>query len=88
MAILEIEVAAEEQARAQREAQQAGLSLSEWAKRRLFGAPPVTFTTDDGEVYEIPDLPADLSRATARASEAALAKFWETPAEDAAWHSM
>jgi hypothetical protein len=88
MAILEIEVAAEEQARAQREAQQAGLSLSEWAKRRLFASPPVTFTTDDGEVYEIPDLPADLSRATSRASEAALAKFWDTPEEDAAWHSM
>ena len=64
MAILEIEVAAEEQARAQQEARQAGLSLSEWAKRRLFGPPPVTFTTDDGEAYEIPDLPADLSRAT------------------------
>jgi hypothetical protein len=88
MAILEIEVAVEEQARAQREAQQAGLSLSEWAKRRLFGLPPVIFTTDDGEVYEIPDLPADLSRATARASEAALAKLWDTPEEDAAWHSM
>ena len=58
MAILEIEVAAEEQAQAQREAQQAGLSFSEWAKRRLFGPPPVTFTTDDGEVYEISlDLP-------------------------------
>ena len=76
MAILEIEVAAEEQARAQREARQAGLSLSEWAKRRLFGPPPVTFTTDDGEVYEIPDLPADLSRATARAGESVLAKFF------------
>ncbi len=88
MAILEIEVAAEEQARAQREARLAGLSLSEWAKQRLFGAPPVTFTTDDGEVYEIPDLPADLSRATARASEAALTKLWDTPEEDAAWHSL
>lgn len=89
MAILEIEVAAEEQARAQREARLAGLSLSEWAKRRLFGPPsPVTFTTDDGEVYEIPDLPADLSRATARASEAALAKFWDTQEEDAAWHNI
>lgn len=87
MAILEIEVAAEEQARAQREARLAGLSLSEWAKRRLFGPPPVTFTTDDGEAYEIPDLPADLSRATARASEAALAKFWDAPEEDAAWHN-
>ena len=77
VAILKIGAAAEEQARAQREAYLAGLSVSEWAKRRLFGAQPVTFTTDDGEVYEIPDLPADLSRATARASEAALAKFWD-----------
>ncbi len=75
MAILEIEVAAEEQARAQQEARLAGLSLSEWAKRRLFCPTLVTFTTDDGEVYEIPDLPADLSRATARASEVALAKL-------------
>ena len=79
MAILEIEAAAEEQTWAQREAQQEGFSFSEWTKRRLFGSlPPVTFTTDDGEVYEIPDLPADLSRATARASEAALAEFWDT----------
>ena len=60
MAILEIEVAAEEQAREQREARLAGLSVSEWAKQRLFGAAPVTFTTDDGE---IPDLHADRSRA-------------------------
>ncbi len=58
MAMLEIEAAAEEQARAQWKSCLAGLSLA-------------TFTTDDGEVYEIPDLPADLSRA----SEAALAKF-------------
>lgn len=87
MAILEIEVAAEEHARAQQEARLAGLSLSEWAKRRLFSPSPVTFTTDDGEVYEIPDLPADLSRATARASEAAFAKFWDTPEENAAWHN-
>ena len=71
MAILEIEVAAEEQARAQREARLAGLSLSEWAKRRLFGLPPVTFTTDDGAVYEIPDLPADLSRSCAHSEPAA-----------------
>lgn len=56
--MLEIEAAAEEQARAQWKSCLAGLSLA-------------TFTTDDGEVYEIPDLPADLSRA----SEAALAKF-------------
>ena len=76
MAVGETEVAAEEQAQAQRKAHLAGLSLSEWAKRRLFGPLPVTFITDDGEVYEIPDLPSDLSPATDRASEAALAKFF------------
>ena len=66
MAILEIEIGAEEQARLQQDAQQAGVSVSEWARRRLFAPAPVTFTTDDGEVYDISDLSADLGHATAR----------------------
>jgi len=43
------------------------------------------FITDDGEVFEIPDLPEDLGRACALASEATLRKFWDTLEEDAAW---
>ena len=55
MAKLELELGAEEQARLTQEARRAGVSVSEWARRRLFGSPPVTFTTDDGEVIEISD---------------------------------
>jgi hypothetical protein len=47
-----------------------------------------TFTTDDREVFEIPDLPEDLGQACALASEAALRKFWDTPAEDTTWRNM
>ena len=43
------------------------------------------FVTDDGEVSEIPDLPEDLGRVCALASEATLRKFWGTPQEDTAW---
>ena len=39
------------------------------------------FIADDGEVFEIPDLPEDLGRACALASEATLRKFWDTPEE-------
>lgn len=46
--------------------------------------PRPAFITDDGEVFEIPDLPEDLDRACALASEPALKKFWDTPEEDAA----
>ena len=46
------------------------------------------FITDDGEVFEIPDLPEDLGRACALASEAALRKFWDTLEEDAAWRGL
>ncbi len=88
MAILEIEIGKDEQTRLQQEAQSAGVSVSEWARRRLFENPPVTFTTDDGEVYVIPDLPLDLGRATALASEQTLKKFWEGPEEEAAWRDM
>jgi len=43
------------------------------------------FIANDGEVFEIPDLPEDLGRACALASEATLRKFWDTPQEDEAW---
>ena len=41
----------------------------------------VAFITDDGEVFEIPDLPEDLGRACALASEATFRKFWEVASE-------
>lgn len=85
MAILELEIAPGEQARLQREAKTAGVTVSDWARRKLFGPSVVTFTTDDGMVYEIPDLPSDLGQATAVASEEVLRKFWDGPEEDAAW---
>lgn len=46
------------------------------------------FITDDGEVFEIPDLPEDLGRACALASEATLRKFWDTSEEDEAWQHV
>ena len=88
MARLEIELTPEEEERLRHEAQGECLPLTDWARRRLLGPMPVTFTTDDGEVYVIPNLPADLGRATALASEAALRKFWDAPTEDVAWRDM
>lgn len=88
MAKLEIELTVEEETRLRREAQNERLPLADWARRRLLGPAPVTFTTDDGEVYEIPDLPDNLGRATAIASAQTLSKFWEAPTEDAAWRDM
>lgn len=41
------------------------------------------FITDDGEVFEIPDLPEDLGRACVLASEATLKKFWDSDESDA-----
>ena len=46
------------------------------------------FITDDGEVFEIPDLPDDLGRACALASEATLRKFWNTPAGETQWRDL
>ncbi len=43
------------------------------------------FIMDGGEVFEILDLPEDLGRACALASEATLRKFWDTPEKCAAW---
>jgi len=46
------------------------------------------FITDDDEVFEVPDLPEDLGRACALASEPTLKKFWDTLEEHAAWQDM
>ena len=48
----------------------------------------VTFTTDDGEVFEIPDLPENLGRATALASERSLSKIWGSEEESKACQDM
>lgn len=88
MAKLEIELAPEEQAQIRQAAERAHLSSEEWVRRQLLPAPKPAFITDDGEVFEIPDLPEDLGRACALASEATLRKFWDTPEEDAAWKDM
>ena len=48
----------------------------------------VTFTSEDGEVYEIPDLPENLGRATALASERSLSKTWGSEAESEACQNM
>lgn len=45
------------------------------------------FITDEGEVFEIPDGPADLGAACAVASEAAFSRFWASPEDEAAWGS-
>ncbi len=81
MATLEIDLAPDEQAHLEQQAQQADLAIPDWVRRRIFDTDvstklSVTITMDDGEVFEIPDLPADVGRATAIASEAVLARFW------------
>ena len=88
MAKLGIELAPEEQAQIQQEAERASLPLSEWVRRQILRRPTPAFITDDGEVFEIPDLPEDLGRACAFASEPTLKEFWDTPEEDAAWRDM
>ena len=88
MAKPEIELAPEEQAQIQQEAEHANLLLDELGRQQLLQMPIPAFITDDGEVFEIPDLPEDLGRACAFASEPTLKKFWDTPEEDAAWRDM
>ncbi|MGI4787602.1 MAG: plasmid mobilization protein [Janthinobacterium lividum] len=85
MAKLEIEIAPEEQKQIQKSAERASLSVNEWIRQQLLRKPLPAFITDEGEVFEIPDLPEDLGRACALASEATLRKFWDTPEEDEAW---
>jgi len=86
MANLEIELAPEEQRQIQQEAERARLTVEDWVRQQLLHKP--AFITDNGQVFEIPDLPEDLGRACAVASEAALRKFWDTPEEDEAWRNM
>ena len=85
MARLEIELVPEGKARIQQEAEHDSLGLNELAQQPLLCGAFPAFITDDGEVFEIPDLPEDLGRACALASEPTFKKFWNTPEEDAAW---
>ena len=91
MAKLEIDLAPDEQTQLEHQAEQAGLPLSDWARQMLLALPRLaatTITTSDGEVYAIPDLPADLGRAVSLAAEDVLKRFYDTPEEDAAWNSL
>lgn len=97
MAKLEIDLAPEEQTQLEQAAQRAGLPVQDWVRQRLLnkpaapapvGKPPVTFTTDDGASYEIPDLPEDAASATAIASEEALSRFWNSQEDNAAWNGI
>ncbi len=48
----------------------------------------VVFTSHDGTVREVGDLPSNLGRATALANEKSVSKVWGTPEEEAACHAM
>ena len=54
----------------------------------ITGSDVVTFTSGDGQVFEIPDLPENLGRATALASERCLSKIWGTEEEAKACQDM
>ena len=88
MAKLEIELAPKEQAQIQQEMERASFPLNETVPQQMLWRPVPAFITDDGEVFEIPDLPEDLGRACALASEPTFKKIWDTPEEDAAWRDM
>jgi len=48
----------------------------------------LTLITSDGEVIVFDGMDVPIAEATALASEDALAKIWNRPAEDAAWHDI
>ena len=48
----------------------------------------VVFTSYDGTIREVGDLPANLGRATALASEKSVSKVWGTPEEKDACRAM
>ena len=48
----------------------------------------LTFVTSDGEVIVFDGMDVPLAEATTLASEEALGKIWNRPAEDAAWRDM
>lgn len=73
---------------ANQEVRSAGFPLDRWVRQQLLQRPVPAFITDDGAVFEIPNLPEDLGRACALASESTLKKFWDTPEEDAAWRDL
>ncbi len=89
MAKLEIDLAPDEQAQLERQAEQAGLPISDWARQMLLGqSEPAAFVTNEGEVFLIPDLPQEPGLATYHASESAFSRLWDNPQEDAAWNDM
>ena len=51
-------------------------------------ADSLTLITSDGEVIVFDGMDVPIAEATALASEDALAKIWNRPAEDAAWHDI
>ena len=57
-------------------------------RQQILPKPVPAFLTDDGEVFDILDLPEDLGHACALASESTPKKFWDTPEEDAAWRDL
>lgn len=95
MAKLEIDLAPEEQMQMEQAARRAGLPVRDWVRQRLLNKPtphrseqrPVTFVTEDGESYEIPDLPEDAASATAIASEDALGRYWNSQEDTTAWNN-
>lgn len=48
----------------------------------------LTFITSEGESITFPGLGTPTGQATAIASEDALGKIWDRPAEDLAWRDM
>lgn len=51
-------------------------------------ADTLTLITSDGEVIVFDGMDVPIAEATALASEDALAKIWNRPVEDAAWHDI
>ncbi len=89
MAKLEIDLAPDEQAQLERQAEQAGLPITDWARQTLLGQPePAAFITNDGEVFLIPDMPEERGLAAYGASETAFSRLWDTPEEDVAWNDI
>ena len=77
----------------QANAQAKGISVEKYllalVERNVVIAPPGSenWTLQDALDYAGP-LPENLGRATAIASEATLAKFWDSPEDEAAWQNL
>ena len=48
----------------------------------------LTFVTSEGETLTFSELEMPMGEATALASEEAMSKIWDRPAEDLAWRDM